>query len=811
LKPLTTLNAAVHGNGPMSLELIQQSVDELSLARSPFAEVKVQARIVDVLAGRIRAYVEGRGATEAGNTATQVKKADPLLSSGQGLFDEILPSRQHDVRFIREPLCDLKTALLVATNVPEIPWELLHNGTDFLGLCYEMGRSLRARGPEWRLAGKNDAWQCLIIANPSGDLPTAVSEALAVKESLEAKGIACDYLAEEDATFAKVLECLSDSHYDIIHYSGHIGRDEDSGEYGFVLCDSQYFTASSIKTHVRTPAIAFLNGCNSGEVVQGLTEAFLATGAQMVIGSLYATPSRGAAAFAKKFYADFLNGVSAGESMRQARLHVKGMEDCGIAWACFVMYGDPRFSLAFKVDELDASLTGAGFASADFDASALKVLRQAVAYGAASSGVSTAILFAALVEGSEPFLRRQLDRHGVLKLLEGAFNAALKVDEKDPEAKSGEGAPVDKEKSAEIEFSPHVLDILGRAKEICLAQGLTKITELCLLSGFAREPHGGAWAILRKLKIDPADLDPCRDALPAMVHQSIGGVGSLTPSMCAESAWAILLHAARLGMEAEAGGVSSIHLLQAMASGQSGLLQTVFRRLGIASASNSNEESGQPEQMAYDASAEPVLCSRNVNDILSRARMEAETELRTVEERDLLRAFAENGGGEAGGWLLQHGIVPRMLTGKLFLDGGALDTGRFDESGQRVLDETFGFARQREHRTIGRHHLLYGLLTASNCFAEELRRQERDPELIAEALYTGMPSGNQGNIAAVPLWSSMSTSLLKVLCMAEARAESEGSEAIGDRHLLYAWCLDGGGDAGHFLIQQGVKLRNLCK
>src|SRR5208283_1641765 len=148
-----------------------------------------------------------------------------------------------------------------------------------------------------------------------GDLPTASLEAKAVRESLEAKGIACDFLAEQDASFDNLLDCLNASEYDIIHYSGHIDREEGSGEYGFVLHDSQFFSASAIKTHVRSPSIAFLNGCNSGAVVQGLTEAFLATGAQMVIGSLYATPSRGAAAFAEKFYADFLQGVSAGEAM----------------------------------------------------------------------------------------------------------------------------------------------------------------------------------------------------------------------------------------------------------------------------------------------------------------------------------------------------------------------------------------------------------------------------------------------------------------------------------------------------------------
>ncbi len=808
MKPLATLNAALIGNGKMSLELIQQSVDELSLARMPFAEVRVQAQIVDALSGRIRAKVEGRTDEDGIGRRSKAVRVDPLIASGRALFDEILPLGQLEARFIREPLCDLKTALLVATNVPEIPWELLHDGTDFLGLRYEMGRSLRARGPEWRPRGKNDTWQCLIIANPTGDLPTASSEAKSVRESLEAKGITCDYLAEQDATFENVLECLSASHYDIIHYSGHIGRDEESPEYGFLLHGSQYFTSGAIKKHVRTPAIAFLNGCNSGEVVQGLTEAFLLTGAQMVIGSLYATPSRGAAAFAKKFYTEFLNGTSAGESMRQARLHVKGLENCGASWACFVMYGDPRFSLELKVDELDAWLKDAGFERSEFDASAIKVLQQALAYGTVSQGVSTAILFAALVEGAEPFLRQQLDRHGVLQLLDGAFKAALKDREKDAETTAGETWQPAKRGGAQVDISPHVLGVLRRAKEICLAEGLEKITEPGLVCGFAREAHGGAWTILRGLKITPNDLDPW---FAATARRTIGGVGSLTPSMCSEQAWAILIGAARQGLQAGAGGVSAIHLIQAMAADRNGLLTAALKRLNIGLAPDLARSSDSPAELAYDATSDPVLCSENVSDILSRAQIESAAETRKVEEMDLLRAFVRNGGGSAGRVLLQHGVPPRALITLLFLEGGIIDPGRFDESGQKVLDETFDFARQRGYRTIGRRHLLYGLLSTSECFAEELRRQDRDADLLAEAFYATLPAGNQGSGAGIPCWSSLSTGLLMVLLEAEALSDSEGRDAISDRDLLRAWCLEGSGAARDFLIDQGVRVRKLCK
>ena len=739
---------------------------------------------------------------------TTVGRRDPFVACGRGLFDEILPSRQYEVGVIREPLCNLQSALLVATNIPEIPWELLHDGTDFLGMRYDMGRSLRARGPELRPQRQNNAWQCLIIANPTEDLPTASVEAKAVKKSLEAKGIACHFLAEQDASFDNLLDCLTASEYDIIHYSGHIAREEGSGEYGFVLHDSQFFSASAIKKHVRSPSIAFLNGCNSGAVVQGLTEAFLATGAQMVIGSLYATPSRGAAAFAEKFYADFLEGASAGEAMRQARQHVKGLENCGVSWACFVMYGDPRFSLELKVEEMDSSLAKAGFSRADFDASAIKVLQQALAYGAAAEGVSTPILFAALVEGVDPFLRQQLERHRVLELLEGAFKAALKdgeqegsegaVSEKPPGAKAHEG---------EMEFSPNVVLMLRKAKEACLARGLPKITELGLLSGFAREPIGGAWSILRHLKIRPSDLDPwCTSGV-----RKISAVGSLDPSKCSPKAWEILMVAAESALQDGVDGVSAIHLFRAMAVDPAGSLMNAFRRIGINLSPHSGPGLAPSESQIHDVAGEQVQCSHNVSDILSRAWEAAAAETRKVEEPDLLRAFVANGGGSAGGWLLKHGVPPRSLTSTLFLEGGALDTGRFDESGQKVLDETFEFAKQREYAVIGRRHLVYGLLSASEYLAEKLREQDRDADLLAETFHGSLPPGRQGPGPDTPCWSSLSTDLVKVLCDAEFLALEDGSGTISDKHLLQAWCSEGGGAGRQFLIQHGVRLRKFCK
>ena len=156
---------------------------------------------------------------------------------------------------------------------------------------------------------------------------------------------------------------------------------------------------------------------------------------------------------------------------------------------------------------------------------------------------------------------------------------------------------------SEVEISSHVLNILQRARELCLSRELPKISELGLVCGFAREADGGAWKILRELRVTSADLDPWRTAIAQM---TIGSVAGLTPSMCSKQAWAILNDAAQRGLRAGLGGVSAIHLFQAMASEQNGLLADSLRRLGISLSLDSRGSSDTTDSLDSDAAGEQI-------------------------------------------------------------------------------------------------------------------------------------------------------------------------------------------------------------
>ena len=135
-----------------------------------------------------------------------------------------------------------------------------------------------------------------------------------------------------------MLEKFRSTSYNILHFAGHIAFSPEDGERGLVLHD-QILTASSIAAHLQGATIVFINGCESTAATQhqdehlSLLEAFLARGAQLVVGSLFPTTDAGARQFAESFYADVLEGRPVGEAMRKARLNVRGAPGAGVAGA----------------------------------------------------------------------------------------------------------------------------------------------------------------------------------------------------------------------------------------------------------------------------------------------------------------------------------------------------------------------------------------------------------------------------------------------------------------------------------------------
>lgn len=280
---------------------------------------------------------------------------DLLRQRGQLLFDEVLPAE------IKDALRDIEGAeltLVLDEELVFIPWELMHTGAGFLGLAHAVGRIVRtprrARGAARGLP--QGPWRMLILCDPRGDLMASYYEGVTLRDELDVarRRLAIDLRASEVGV-ADVKELVRE--YDVIHYAGHAelhrDRPDDSGwllSDGVLAADALLDLAGGRPF----PRLVFSNACRSGavaeplvatdreEMIFGLANAFLLSGVQHYVGTLWDVPDEPACHFSLAFYESLLTGQSLGQAMRCARGALRDRYgDDTVLWASYVLYGDP--------------------------------------------------------------------------------------------------------------------------------------------------------------------------------------------------------------------------------------------------------------------------------------------------------------------------------------------------------------------------------------------------------------------------------------------------------------------------------------
>lgn len=293
-----------------------------------------------------------------------------LRRLGRLMYDLLLPS---PVQLFLGELTP-QTPLLISTNDTLLPWELVHDGADFLALKCPLGRRLLSTNPVRRNPPDPHAGKSfMLIADPMGDLPQADAEISALMDLLDGLPEWSNYevLARRGATKSEVLSRLSAGTWDLVHFSGHIVLDESGSQAsGLVLADGEVLTALEIHRTVRGHPLIFLNGCSSvkggvagagdlpapdyaeglvpcaGLPVQGLASAFLLGGSAGFIGTLWPVYDIEARHFAVRFYRSALRGEAVGQALRQARESTTRDNPTNPIWASFVFYGDPALRIA---------------------------------------------------------------------------------------------------------------------------------------------------------------------------------------------------------------------------------------------------------------------------------------------------------------------------------------------------------------------------------------------------------------------------------------------------------------------------------
>ena len=312
----------------------------------PYREAEIHNLVEEI--DRCLTTVDDRGRLSK-ETLARVKELARTLSG------MLIP--EHIARII----CEMRPPniiLQIDAGLIYIPWELLHDGKEFLCIKYNMGRIVSTS--QQPLARSRDLGRrplrMLLVADPRGDLPASKNEGIFVQRELNRKGVLMGLSADlrsREVTTDFFRTHLSD--YELFHFAGHFEyvRDDPS-QSGLLLADGKLEMGRllSLAKEAPLPSLVFTNACQSGrteswsssERLYGLANAFLVSGVRHYIGGSRDLFDRASAAFAEEFYRQLMKNQSVGEALRQARIRsIRRYGEENLTWASYVLYGDPGF------------------------------------------------------------------------------------------------------------------------------------------------------------------------------------------------------------------------------------------------------------------------------------------------------------------------------------------------------------------------------------------------------------------------------------------------------------------------------------
>lgn len=335
-------------------------------------------------AGRsaMSAYPGGDAETAAPlDMSDQTRRARPSRAAASELLEQLDPTARLE-KVGRRMYCLLipdamqrlidetkDFPLTITSNNPELPWELLHDGENFL--CLERMFARMPAGQTFPRRTRDTAAQTevlkpkvlLIHSEANEPLPKARAEIDAIKarlETMEPQPI-ITLLTGSDLTSSRLTDELSLGNYDVIHYAGHAGFNPLHPQLSYLLLSSgEQFRAERVQRLLEGHPVVFLNACEStraapqhslrtGSTVaqaQGLGSAFVYGGAQACVGSLWPIFDDTAADLAVTFYEHLIDKRQrVGEALRLARQRSHDAKGDAITWAAYALYGDPAYRL----------------------------------------------------------------------------------------------------------------------------------------------------------------------------------------------------------------------------------------------------------------------------------------------------------------------------------------------------------------------------------------------------------------------------------------------------------------------------------
>jgi CHAT domain-containing protein len=352
------IRVSFHGPGAGAIT----PAEKMKISAQVRADLSQNQQLVVTALGKFRS--KGRTARHAARRNVRPSSVPTQLEkAGKYAFGHLIPAR---IQYLLENSPADHLRLDIDERLIDLPWELIHDGTEFLCLRYAVGRRLISnqnfQPPSRHLQAARDT-RVLIVADPTGDLPAARQEGHDVGTLLRDK---CQMQVDEFAmsTMTKMDFLLSVRDYDIVHFAGHASHHPSSPDQSCLVFSDGEIQAFEIERFIsnRSPSVVFLNACWSAEelrnpdsytpMMRGLGRTFLYAGVTAFLGYLVPVPDDSATRFAIAFYEALAQGQTIGESLRRARIQSRDPRwPDNLTWSSAVLYGDPA-ARAIEVDSM---------------------------------------------------------------------------------------------------------------------------------------------------------------------------------------------------------------------------------------------------------------------------------------------------------------------------------------------------------------------------------------------------------------------------------------------------------------------------
>jgi len=251
--------------------------------------------------------------------------------------------------------------LWIVSDESLIPWELVRP-TDGMGRGSFLAEGYALSRWPWDLeAARSVALDPLAMVVPDTFAPPqAETEAASLAELARRAGW---HVQRVSPLLANVLNGFRSQSHAAWHFITHGTDDKVApqlsyltlGARGAALFAADLKSSGVSMSHGEKRTLIFLNSCLSGagtpalRGVGGLAQSFVEAGAAAVVGTQWAISGQFAAPFAHAFYESLGRGESIAESVRRARLKVRGEFPGDPSWLGYSLYAHPAASLNSEV------------------------------------------------------------------------------------------------------------------------------------------------------------------------------------------------------------------------------------------------------------------------------------------------------------------------------------------------------------------------------------------------------------------------------------------------------------------------------